>query len=85
VHVRGQDKLTAYSTSKTIGTGNTMTSSFCSVCGTLMYRRSSGFPGLSFNLHETNLRPQAEQFVESMVGWLQAIKDVPQAEGMSTK
>jgi hypothetical protein len=59
-----------------------------------MYRRSSGFPGLSFcrigtiddfDLHETNLRPQAEQFIESRVGWLQAIKDVPQAEGMSTK
>lgn len=71
-----------------------MTSSFCFVCGTLMYRRSSGFPGLSFcrigtvddfKLHKTNLRPQAEQFAESRAGWLQAIKDIPQAEGMSTK
>jgi hypothetical protein len=94
VHIRGEDKLTAYSTSETIGTGNTMTSSFCSVCGTLMYRRSSGFPGLSFcrigtvddyELHETKLRPQAEQFVEKRVGWLKPIDGVPQVEGMSTK
>lgn len=59
-----------------------------------MYRRSSGFPGLSFcrigtiddlQLHETKLLPQAEQFVETRVGWLQAIENVPQVEGMSTK
>jgi hypothetical protein len=94
VHIRGEDKLTSYSTSETIRSGNTMTSSFCSICGTLMYRRSSGFPGLSFcrigtvddlELHGTKLRPQAEQFVESKVAWLEDVKDVPQTEGMSTK
>lgn len=59
-----------------------------------MYRRSSGFPGLSFcrigtvddlELHETNLRPQAEQFIERRVGWLKEIDGVPQVDGMSTK
>ena len=94
MHIRGQDRLTSYSTSETIRSGNTMTSSFCSVCGTLMYRRSSGFPGLSFcrigtvddlELHESKLRPQAEQFVESRLGWLEHIEGVRQVEGMSTK
>lgn len=59
-----------------------------------MYRRSSGFPGLSFcrigtvddfEMHETKLRPQAEQFVERRVNWLKPIDEVPQVEGMSTK
>ena len=36
-------------------------------------------------LHETKLRPQAEQFVESRVGWLKPIEGVPQVEGMSTE
>jgi hypothetical protein len=93
LHLRGQDLLTSYSTAATIATGNTMTSSFCSVCGTLMYRRSSGFPGLSFcrigtvddfELHEGKLRPQAEQFVEGRVVWLKAVEGVKQVEGMST-
>lgn len=35
-------------------------------------------------LHETKLRPQAEQFVESKVGWLEQIEGVRQVEGMST-
>lgn len=86
--------MTSYSTDATIGSGNTMTSSFCSICGTLMYRRSSGFPGLSFcrigtvddlQLHETKLLPQAEQFVERRVGWLGPVEGVRQVEGMSTK
>jgi hypothetical protein len=58
-----------------------------------MYRRSSGFPGLSFcrigtvddfELHEGKLRPQAEQFVEGRVVWLKAVEGVKQVEGMST-
>jgi hypothetical protein len=94
LHTRGQDKLTSYSTSVTIGTGNTMTSPFCSVCGTLMYRRSSGFSSLSFcrigtvddlMLHEMKLRPQTEQFVESRVAWLEGVEGVRQVGGMSTK
>jgi len=92
-HTRGLDNLTSYSTSATIGTGNTMTSSFCKTCGTLMYRRSSGFPGLSFcrigtiddlALHGGKLKPMAEQFVEGRVEWLGSVEGVRQWEGMST-
>lgn len=36
-------------------------------------------------LHESKLRPQAEQFVESRVGWLEHIEGVRQVEGMSTE
>lgn len=71
-----------------------MTSSFCSVCGTLMYRRSSGFPGLTFyrigtiddlELHGGKLKPMAEQFVGTRVGWLGCVAGVRQWEGMSTE
>ncbi|KAJ6598887.1 Mss4-like protein, partial [Mycena vulgaris] len=77
-HLRGRDNLTTYSQSRTIATGNTMTNHFCSTCGTLMYRVSSGFPGKrilrlgtvdDFNLHETKLKPRAEQFVKDRVAW----------------
>jgi hypothetical protein len=43
VHVRGKDKLTKYEQSKTIVTGDSMANYFCSICGTLMYRVSSGY------------------------------------------
>jgi hypothetical protein len=58
-----------------------------------MYRRSSGFPGLSFcrigtiddlALHGETLKPMAEQFVEGRVEWLRCIEGVKQWEGMST-
>lgn len=81
-HLRGRDALKAFGQSKTIASGNTMTNYFCSACGTLMYRVSSGYPGKSilrigtvddFSLHETKLKPQAEQFVESRVSWLSGV------------
>ncbi|VUC20522.1 unnamed protein product [Clonostachys rosea] len=90
--IRGKDNVKEYTQSKTIGTHNNMTNVFCNNCGGLMWRYSSGFPGLlfmrigsvdDFNLHETSLRPQVEQFVENRVAWLVPIKDVPQANGMS--
>ncbi|OQN98798.1 hypothetical protein B0A48_15144 [Cryoendolithus antarcticus] len=93
-HVRGADNLSAYSTSKTINTGNTMTSHFCKTCGALIYRRSSGFPGLSFcrigtvddiDLHDEILKPMAEQFTVSRVKWLEPVEGVRQTEGMSTE
>nr|OQO20615.1 hypothetical protein B0A51_11476 [Rachicladosporium sp. CCFEE 5018] len=93
-HVRGEDNLSAYSTAKTINTGNTMTSHFCKTCGALMYRRSSGFPGLSFcrigtvddiELHDEILKPMAEQFTVSRVKWLEPVEGVRQTEGMSTE
>ncbi|RFU27520.1 hypothetical protein B7463_g8802, partial [Scytalidium lignicola] len=92
-HLRGQDNLKAFSQSRTIATGNTITNYFCSTCGTLMYRASSGFPGLlfmrigtvdDFNLHETKLKPHVEQFVDDRVGWLLPVGGVKQVKGMST-
>ncbi|KAL6897441.1 Mss4-like protein [Trichoderma evansii] len=82
-HVRGQDKLTRWAQNKTIASGATMEDSFCSVCGNLMYRRSSRFPGMSilrigtvddFNLHESKLKPQFEQFIENRANWLAGVQ-----------
>jgi len=89
-HLRGQEKLTTFKQSQSIETGNYMTNSFCSICGTLMYRVSSGFPGLSimrigtvddFNLHETKLKPNAEQFTKDRVSWLHGAEGVKQFRG----
>ena len=89
-HIRGQDKLTKFSQNKTIETGNTMSNYFCSVCGTLMYRVSSGFPGNSilrigtvddFNLHETKLKPRIEQFGKDRVSWFKGGEGVEQDQG----
>jgi hypothetical protein len=66
-HVRGKEHLRQFAQSRTIATGNTMTNNFCGVCGSLMYRVSSGRPdGLvmrigtidDFNLHEGKLKPR---------------------------
>ncbi|KAL7917402.1 Mss4-like protein [Trichoderma austrokoningii] len=82
-HVRGEDKLTRWAQNKTIASGATMEDSFCSVCGNLMYRRSSRFPGMSilrigtvddFNLHESKLRPQFEQFIDNRANWLAGVQ-----------
>ncbi|KAK3113509.1 hypothetical protein LTR53_009115, partial [Teratosphaeriaceae sp. CCFEE 6253] len=90
-HLQGEDKLTQFSQSKTIASGNTMTNFFCSVCGTLMYRRSTGFPGMSitrigtvddFKLHETKLKPRIEIFTESRVGWFTGCEGAEQRKGM---
>lgn len=89
-HARGREKLTAYSQSQTIAAGNNMTNYFCSVCGTLMYRVSSGWPGNSilrigtvddFHLHATKLKPTFEQFTGERVDWLSPAKGVKQHEG----
>ncbi|KAL9593327.1 MAG: hypothetical protein Q9219_007598 [cf. Caloplaca sp. 3 TL-2023] len=89
-HLRGQDNLKTFSQSSTIATGNTMTNYFCSTCGTLMYRVSSGFPRMSilrigtvddFNLQETKLKPQVEQFTKTRVAWLPGAEGVKQVKG----
>ena len=81
-HLRGRDNLSAWSQSRTIESGNTMTNHFCKTCGTLMYRVSSGMPGKSilrigtvddFNLHETKLKPRRELFIRSRVGWFPGV------------
>lgn len=89
-HERGEDKLTRWAQSKTIASGYSMENSFCSICGTLMYRRSLGFPGGSvlrtgtvddFNLHDTKLKPRVEQFCKDRPSWLQGGVGVEQAAG----
>lgn len=89
-HVRGQDKLTKFSQNTSIVNGETMSNYFCSVCGTLMYRIGSAFPGLlimrigtvdDFNLHETKLKPELEQYTKDRVSWLHGAEGVKQIEG----
>ncbi|KAJ0118021.1 histidine acid phosphatase [Diaporthe amygdali] len=89
-HLRGQDNLSSWGQAKTVASGNKMTNYFCSTCGTLMYRVSSGAPGTSilrigtvddFNLHETKLKPQKEFFIESRVAWLSGVEGAKQVEG----
>jgi hypothetical protein len=90
VHVRGQDKLSKFKQSKTIASGNSMENNFCSVCGTLMYRVSSGYPGLlitrigtidDFDLMESKLKPRLEQFTKNRVSWFKGAEGVAQFEG----
>ncbi|TKA82825.1 hypothetical protein B0A55_01060 [Friedmanniomyces simplex] len=87
----GEDKLTRWGQSATIDSHNTMTNSFCSVCGTLLNRQSSGFPGQSFlrvgtvddiKLHDAVLKPQVEQYTSTRVAWFHGVDGVPKAEGM---
>lgn len=89
-HLRGRENLKTFSQARTIASGNTMTNYFCSTCGTLMYRVSSGLPGRSiprigtiddFHLHETKLKPRVEQFTKDRVGWLCGLDGVRQVEG----
>lgn len=93
-HLRGRDNLTAYAQAKTIASGNSMTNYFCSTCGSLMYRVSSGFPGMSilrigtvddFRLHETKLRPQIEGFVRERVDWFTGVEGARGFQGAFEK
>ncbi|KAK1962115.1 hypothetical protein LZ32DRAFT_254481 [Colletotrichum eremochloae] len=92
-HIRGKENLKTFTQSKTIATGNDMTNYFCGTCGTLLYRVSSGRPGLSilrigtvddFRLAETKLKPQVEIFIGTRVAWLAPVEGVLQTEGMPT-
>lgn len=89
-HLRGKDSLTQYTQASTTTTGNSMTNHFCRICGTLMYRTGSGFPGLSilrigtvddFNLQETALKPDVEQFVKDRVAWLSGVEGAEKVQG----
>lgn len=88
-HLRGEDNLKTFSQSKTIESGNGMTNHFCSTCGSLMYRRSTGYKGLSilrigtvddFTLHETKLRPLIEQYTSTRVSWFTGVEGAKKAE-----
>ncbi|KAF2441442.1 hypothetical protein P171DRAFT_392737, partial [Karstenula rhodostoma CBS 690.94] len=84
-HIRGQENLSRFGQTETIGRGHLMTNFFCRTCGTLMYRVGGGFPGMSilrigtvddFRLMEGRLRPRREQFTEMRVGWLGGVEGV---------
>lgn len=78
-HIRGEDKLTRRSQNKTTASGKHMEDSFCSVCGTLMYRRSEAFPGHyiprigtidDFGLQETKFKPRIEIYEKDRCAWV---------------
>lgn len=86
-HVRGREKLTKFAQSKTVESGNTMESYFCSVCGSLMYRISSACPDLlvarigtvdDFNLHDTLLKPRLEVYTRDRVCWYNGVEGAEQ-------
>lgn len=90
-YIRGRDNLTEYTTKKTIESGNDMTNFFCKTCGTLMNRKSSGFPNKSFlrtgtvddfNLMETVLRPQNEIYVKDRNKWFTGVAEAKKFDGM---
>ncbi|WWC58652.1 uncharacterized protein I303_101196 [Kwoniella dejecticola CBS 10117] len=90
-YIRGADKVKTYAQSKTIVEGNTMTNYFCPNCGSLLNRISSGTPTLNYvrvgavddlRLHDTLLKPEVEQFVDSRAKWLKPVQGVTQAHGM---
>jgi len=87
---RGEGKVRKFTMYKTIASGNSMTNYFCSVCGSLMYRVSSGTPGQVFmrigtvddlTLQGTVLKPQYEQFTKDRVAWLPGVEGVEQHRG----
>ncbi|KAF6808469.1 histidine acid [Colletotrichum sojae] len=92
-HLRGKENLKSFGQSTTTATSNTMTNHFCGTCGTLLYRVSSGLPGLSilrlgtvddFKLVENKLKPQVEQFIGTRASWLAPLEGLKQLEGMSS-
>ncbi|KAJ1024726.1 hypothetical protein NDA16_002766 [Ustilago loliicola] len=93
-HVRGESTLKQYGQSTTIASGNSMTNSFCSNCGTLMYRVSSGTPHLAFMrvgtvddfaLHDTKLKPQIEIWTKDRLAWLDPIDGCKQSQAQPAK
>ncbi|RMZ32040.1 hypothetical protein D0859_03846 [Hortaea werneckii] len=78
-HNRGEEKLIRFEQSATIASGRAMENSFCSVCGSLMYRRSRRFPDWVIartgtvddqDLHNSVLKPRFESFAENKAEWL---------------
>ncbi|KAJ7026815.1 Mss4-like protein [Mycena alexandri] len=91
-HIRGHEKLTVFTQSRTTGTGSTMANHFCSICGTLMYRVRGDSPGQSilrvgtvddFSLHETKLKPRVENYVKDRVGWLHPVEGALQVQAFN--
>ncbi|GAA5891565.1 hypothetical protein JCM8208_007325 [Rhodotorula glutinis] len=77
--IRGEDLLTEFSQSKTIGSGGWMKQHFCKVCGTLMFRTGEVAPGVrimrvgtvdDMMLAETTLAPRIEQYTKDKLSWI---------------
>ncbi|KAI0444227.1 Mss4-like protein [Xylaria telfairii] len=73
-HLRGQENLTSFGQSTTVGSGKNMTNWFCKTCGTLLYRTSEKHPGTKiarlgtiddFNLAEVGLHNFLSSFEQS--------------------
>lgn len=56
---------------------------FCSICGTLMYRISTGYPGKliprigtvdDFDIQNNQLKPTVEQFARSRMAWFKGVE-----------
>jgi hypothetical protein len=92
-HIRGEESLKQFSQSGTVERdGSAIANFFCMTCGSLMYRRSSAYTGVSvlrggtvddFKLVETVLKPDVEQFFRHRVVWLGGIKDLRQSQGQA--
>jgi len=94
--VRGEELISRFAQKDTIEAGNEMSNHFCSICGTLMFRQSSGYEDMAFlrigtvddfSLHETVLKPKIEQYCKDRVGWFEGVKgeEVKRFEGMQFK
>ncbi|GAA5943202.1 hypothetical protein JCM3775_007626 [Rhodotorula graminis] len=77
--VRGEELLTEFSQSKTIGSGGWMKQHFCKVCGTLMFRTGEVAPGVRIMrvgtvddhmLAQTKLAPRIEQYTKDKFSWI---------------
>ena len=82
--------MTKYERKHGIATGDQMDNHFCTTCGSLMYRISSGFPKVAimrlgqvddFDLINGALKPQLEQFVKDRVPWAKPAEGVRQENG----
>ena len=82
-HLRGEAKLTRSKRKDTIATSNYVENSFCSICGTLVYRRSGGLTGISvprigttddFSLQKTKFKLRVELFERDRCAWLSPAK-----------
>ncbi len=67
-----------------------MANYFCSVCGTLMYRISSGYPGKliprigtvdDFDVQSHQLKPKIEQFTKDRLTWVREPEGVDSHKG----
>jgi hypothetical protein len=90
--LRGHENLKDLPTPGAAASGGTVTNTCCSTCGTLMYRTSTGFSGITVlrtgtvddaSLIESKLRPRSELFTKYRPSWLPACEGARQLEGQA--